>query len=78
MGNDVMDKLKKKGFMDIQLHQIQLGLSEGLPVEIYAKSEFDWFQMEEIRKGLTKVNEKYKLNLTVDWRVNPDKTWEEV
>ncbi len=52
MGNDVMDKLKKMGFMDIQLHQIQLGLSEGLPVEFYAKPEFDWFQMEEIRKGL--------------------------
>ena len=34
--------------------------------------------LEEIRKGLTKANEKYKLNLTVDWRVNPDKTWEEV
>lgn len=52
MGNEVMDKLKSKGFMDIQLHQIQLGLSEGLPVEFYAKPEFDWFQMEEIRKGL--------------------------
>ena len=34
--------------------------------------------LEEIRKGLTKANEKYKLNLTVDWRVDPDKTWEEV
>lgn len=34
--------------------------------------------MEEIRKGLTKANEKYKLNLTVDWRVDPDKTWKEV
>lgn len=52
MGNDVMDKLKKMGFMDIQLHQIQLGLSEGLPIEIYANPAFDWFQMEEIRKGL--------------------------
>ncbi len=52
MGNDVMDKLKKMGFMDIQLHQIQLGLSEGLPVEIYANPALDWFQMEEIRKGL--------------------------
>ena len=52
MGNDVVDKLKKKGFLDIQLHQIQLGLSEGLPVEIYANPAFDWFQMEEIRKGL--------------------------
>ena len=34
--------------------------------------------LEEIRKGLTKANEKYKLNLTVDWRVDPDKTWREV
>ncbi len=52
MGNEGMDKLKNMGFMDIQLHQIQQGLSEGLPVEIYAKPQFDWFQMEEIRKGL--------------------------
>ena len=28
--------------------------------------------LEEIRKGLTKANEKYNLNLTVDWRVKPD------
>ena len=34
--------------------------------------------LEEIRKGLTKANEKYKLDLRVDWRVDPDKTWEEV
>ena len=34
--------------------------------------------LEEINKGLTKANEKYNLNLAVDWRVNPDKTWEEV
>lgn len=34
--------------------------------------------LEEIRKGLTKANEKYKLNLAVNWRVDPDKTWEEV
>ena len=60
MGNEVIDKLRSRGFMDIQLHQIQLGLSEGLPVEIYAKPEFDWFQMEEIRKGL-----KAKLDVTL-------------
>ena len=34
--------------------------------------------LEEIRKGLTKANAKYKLNLTVDWRVNPDQTWREI
>ena len=32
--------------------------------------------MEEIQKGLTKANEKYNLKLAVDWRVNPDQTWE--
>lgn len=34
--------------------------------------------LEEIRKGLTKANEKYKLKLSVDWRVDPEKTWEEI
>lgn len=34
--------------------------------------------LEEIRKGLTKANEKYKLNLEVNWRVNPETTWKEV
>ena len=34
--------------------------------------------LEELRKGLTKANEKYKLDMKVDWRVNPEKTWEEV
>ena len=34
--------------------------------------------LEEIRKGLTKANAKYKLNLAVDWRVNPENTWKEI
>lgn len=34
--------------------------------------------LEEIRKGLTQANKKYNLNLAVDWRVNPDKTWREI
>lgn len=34
--------------------------------------------LEEIRKGLTKANEKYNLKLEVNWRVNPDTTWKEV
>lgn len=28
--------------------------------------------LDEIRAGLTKANSKYKLNLSVDWRVKPD------
>lgn len=71
MGNDVLDKLKNKGFMDIQLHQIQLGLSEGLPVEFYAKPEFDWFQMEEIRKGL-------KAGLDVSCYAKPEISYEKM
>ena len=34
--------------------------------------------LESIREGLTKANQKFNLKLAVDWRVNPDKTWEEV
>lgn len=34
--------------------------------------------LEEIRKGLTKANKMFNLNLTVDWRVNPDLTWKEI
>ena len=34
--------------------------------------------LEEIRKGLTIANKKYNLQLSVDWRVNPEKTWQEV
>ena len=34
--------------------------------------------LEEISKGLTKANAKYKLNLAVDWRVNPENTWKEI
>ena len=33
--------------------------------------------LEEIRKGLTKANTRYKLNLAVDWRVNPHETGKE-
>lgn len=34
--------------------------------------------LESLRKGLQKANEKYNLDLTVDWRVNPDETWREI
>lgn len=34
--------------------------------------------LDEIKKGLTKANAKYNLNLAVDWRVNPEKTWREI
>ena len=34
--------------------------------------------LDEIRKGLTKANQKFNLKLAVDWRVNPENTWKEI
>lgn len=48
----IREILSNEAFLPIQIHQIRMGLEQGLPVEIYAKPEFDWFQMEEIREGL--------------------------
>lgn len=42
----------KEGFVIGQLNEISFGLKEGLPVEIYAKKEFNKLQMFFIRRGL--------------------------
>ena len=34
------------------MEEIRLGLEENLDVSIYAKKEFVWFQMKEIREKL--------------------------
>ena len=34
--------------------------------------------MDSIRKGMAKANQLFGLSLSVDWRVSPDSTWEEV
>lgn len=39
-------------FTDDQKRKIAQGEQFGLDVSVYAKPEYDWFQMEEIRKGL--------------------------
>ena len=39
-------------FTDDQKREIAQGEQFGLDVSVYAKPEYDWFQMEEIRKGL--------------------------
>lgn len=39
-------------FTDDQKREIAQGEQFGLDVSVYAKPEDDWFQMEEIRKGL--------------------------
>lgn len=47
-------ELKAKGFLDVQIHEITLGMDEHLSVKRYAKECFNWMQMREIRLGLIK------------------------
>lgn len=49
------DALKKEGFSDAQLKEIQLGLEEKLPTHIYAQTNYNWMQMHEIRRGLLEL-----------------------
>ncbi len=44
--------LKDEGFLDAQLEEIAKGIDEGLPVDVYAKTCYNWMQMHEIRRGL--------------------------
>lgn len=53
------------------MKQIRLGLEENLYVSIYAKIEFDSWQMREIGLGL-------RANLDVSKYTNPKYTWEEM
>ena len=34
--------------------------------------------LDSVRKGMSKANELFGLSLSVDWRVSPEATWEEV
>lgn len=47
-----LDELREQGFWDTQIHEVELGLQQKLPVERYAKECFNWRQMREIRLGL--------------------------
>ncbi len=47
-----LEELKKRGFQETQLYEIELGQEMGLAVELYAKESFNWRQMREIRLGL--------------------------
>ena len=47
-----LDKLREEGMFDVQIDEIQLGMDKELPVQIYAKSCYNWQQMREIRLGL--------------------------
>ncbi len=51
---DLMKVYEEMGFNEKQLKEIRWGLEKGLDVSVYAKPEFDYAQMEEIRKVLRK------------------------
>lgn len=42
------------------MHLIRIGLEKGLDVSVYAKPEFDWKKMREIRR---KLEENFGLSL---------------
>jgi len=44
----------KKDFSYSQMEQIVFGLEENLDVSIYAKTEYNWKEMQEIREKLLK------------------------
>jgi uncharacterized protein (DUF342 family) len=47
-----LDELRERGFWDTQIHEVELGLEQNLPVQRFAKDCFNWMQMKEIRLGL--------------------------
>ena len=49
---NLMKTEKFNQFDKNQIEQIKLGLNNYVDISIYAKSEFDWRQMKEIRKKL--------------------------
>lgn len=42
----------KEDFLDVQINEIRRGLEQLLPVEIFAKTCYNWMQMRELRLGL--------------------------
>lgn len=51
-GGVTLEELQQKDFSEPQMKEISMGISAGLPVEIYAKDCYNWKQMREIRQGL--------------------------
>ena len=53
-----MENLDFSLFNDEQKRQIESGLEDGLDVSWYAKPEFDWWKMYEIRLDLETALER--------------------
>lgn len=58
-----MAELEPLGLYDAQLQEVELGVRQKLPVQLYAQSCYNWMQMKEIRLGmLSEVDVKWYLN----------------
>lgn len=58
-----MAELEALGLYEAQLQEVELGLRQKLPVQLYAQNCYNWMQMKEIRLGmLSEVDVKWYLN----------------
>lgn len=59
-----LSELEAMGFYEAQLQEVELGLRQNLPVQLYAQSCYNWMQMKEIRLGM-------QAQVDVKWYTNP-------
>ena len=57
-------ELEAMGLYDAQLQEVELGLKQNLPVQLYAQDCYNWMQMKEIRLGM-------QAQVDVKWYTNP-------
>lgn len=57
-------ELEAMGLYDAQLQEVELGLKQNLPVQLYAQNCYNWMQMKEIRLGM-------QAQVDVKWYTNP-------
>ena len=56
-------ELEAQRLYEAQLQEVELGLKDNLPVQLYAQNCYNWMQMKEIRLGmLAKVDVKWYTN----------------
>lgn len=59
-----LTELETMGFYESQLQEVELGIRQRLPVQLYAQTCYNWMQMKEIRLGLL-------ADVDVKWYTNP-------
>ncbi len=59
-----LEELEAMGFYEAQLQEVELGIKQNLPVQLYAQNCYNWMQMKEIRLGMLS-------QVDVKWYTNP-------